>query len=178
MQLHGGKTSQIASQTQNKVFITACEKNKIRFDRLKYNLEKQGIKNYNLLKEDSRNLNDYFRFDKVLLDSPCSGSGTDGIFHESFSEELLERIVKVQETLLRKAIKLVNSGSTIIYSTCSVLKDENEMIIENLKDIIEIVPIETKKIDNLKLLDGLKGTITICPNSYFEGFFVAKLIKK
>ena len=72
MLLHGGKTSQIASLTENKAFITACEKNKIRFDRLKYNLEKQDVKNFNLMKEDSRNLNDYFKFDKILLDSPCS----------------------------------------------------------------------------------------------------------
>ena len=62
----------IASLTENKSFITACEKNKIRFDRLKYNLEKQGVKNYNLMKEDSRNLSDFFKFDKILLDSPCS----------------------------------------------------------------------------------------------------------
>lgn len=68
----GGKTTQIASLTNNKAFITACEKNKIRFDRLKYNLEKQGVKNFNLMKEDSRNLSDYFKFDKILLDSPCS----------------------------------------------------------------------------------------------------------
>lgn len=72
MQHHGGKTSQIASVTENKAFITACEKNAIRFDRLKYNLEKQGVKNFNLMKEDSRNLNNFFKFDKILLDSPCS----------------------------------------------------------------------------------------------------------
>lgn len=68
----GGKTSQIASQSNNKTFITACEKNKIRWDRLKYNLEKQGVKNIHLMKEDSRNLSNDFKFDKILLDSPCS----------------------------------------------------------------------------------------------------------
>ena len=68
----GGKTTQIASLTNNTAFITACEKNKIRFDRLKYNLEKQDVKNFNLMKEDSRNLSDYFKFDKILLDTPCS----------------------------------------------------------------------------------------------------------
>ena len=68
----GGKTTQIASRTNNTAFITACEKNKIRFDRLKFNLEKQGVKNYNLMREDSRNLSDFFKFDKILLDSPCS----------------------------------------------------------------------------------------------------------
>ena len=72
MLLHGGKTSQIASLTNNKSFITACENNKIRFERLRYNLEKQSVKNCNLMKEDSRRLSDYFKFDKILLDSPCS----------------------------------------------------------------------------------------------------------
>ena len=64
----------------NKVYITACEKNKIRGERLKYNLDKQGIKCVNVMLADSRNLSDFFSFDKVLLDAPCSGSGTEGFF--------------------------------------------------------------------------------------------------
>ncbi|MBR2290249.1 MAG: hypothetical protein IJ867_06670 [Clostridia bacterium] len=80
MQHLGGKTAQIASLTENKVFITACEKNKIRFDRLQYNLEKQGVKNFHLMKEDSRNLDDFFKFDKILLDSPCSRKWDRGDF--------------------------------------------------------------------------------------------------
>ena len=78
MQLLGGKTTQIASLTDNTAFITACEKNKIRFERLKYNLEKQAVKNFHLMKEDSRNLSDYFKFDKILLDSPCSRERNKG----------------------------------------------------------------------------------------------------
>lgn len=72
----GGKTTQIAALADNKVMLTACEKNKIRLDRLKYNIEKQGVKSINVMQEDSRFLSDYFSFDKILLDSPCSGSGT------------------------------------------------------------------------------------------------------
>ena len=178
MQHHGGKTTQIASLTDNKVFITACERNRIRFDRLKYNLEKQGVKNFNLMKEDSRDLSDYFKFDKILLDTSCTGSGTESIYNESFSEELLERLIKVQENLLRKAINLVNSGGIIIYSTCSIFKDENEKIIEKMKDLVEIVPVEKPKNENLKTITSQNGTLTICPNEFYEGFFVSKLIKK
>ena len=72
----GGKTTQIAALTNNKANITACEMNAIRADRLKYNVEKQGATSVTVLKEDSRRLNDYFSFDKILLDAPCSGSGT------------------------------------------------------------------------------------------------------
>ena len=174
----GGKATQIASLTENKAFITACEKNKIRFDRLKYNLEKQGIKNYNLMKEDSRFLSDYFKFDKILLDSPCSGSGTESVFKDGFSKELLEKVVKFQEALLKKAINLLSPGGEIIYSTCSILKDENEKIIEKFFDKLSVVPIEEFKGEKISYLPGLKGTITVCPNSYYEGFFVAKLQKK
>ncbi|MBR1539955.1 MAG: RsmB/NOP family class I SAM-dependent RNA methyltransferase [Clostridia bacterium] len=174
----GGKTTQIASITNNRAFITACEKNKIRYDRLKFNLEKQRVKNFNLMQEDSRNLNDFFKFDKILLDTPCSGSGTEAIYHEIFSQELVERISKVQEALLRKAIKLVNPESTIVYSTCSILKEENERILEKVKDLIEIVPIQQINNEKIDFLQGIKGTVTICPNEYFEGFFVAKLVKK
>jgi len=68
----GGKTTQIAALGNNKVMITACEKNKIRGERLKYNLEKQGVKCVNIMLQDARTLSDYFSFDKILLDSPCS----------------------------------------------------------------------------------------------------------
>ena len=72
----GGKTTQIAALTNNKAHITACEMNNIRIEKLKYNVQKQGATNVSILKEDSRRLNDYFAFDKILLDAPCSGSGT------------------------------------------------------------------------------------------------------
>ena len=91
---------------------------------------------------------------------------------------MIERIVKVQEALLRKALKLVNSGSTIIYSTCSILREENEQILDKVKDLIEIVPIEKLEDKNLQMLVCENGTLTICPNDFYEGFFVAKLIKK
>lgn len=84
----------------------------------------------------------------------------------------------MQEALLQKAIHLVNPGSTIVYSTCSILKEENEKILESVKEQVDIVPIERINYHHMKLLSGQYGTMTICPNDYYEGFFVAKLIKK
>ena len=72
----GGKTSEICALMNNKIFVTATEVNSIRFDRLKHNLELLGCKNITCLKKDARELDDYFVFDNILLDSPCSGSGT------------------------------------------------------------------------------------------------------
>ncbi len=68
----GGKTTQIAALTQNKAHITACEMNKIRYERLKYNIEKQGATSVYIMQEDSRRINDFFSFDQILLDAPCS----------------------------------------------------------------------------------------------------------
>ena len=68
----GGKTTQIAAQTQNKAHITACEMNNIRMERLKYNIEKQGANSVYTMQVDSRKIDDLFAFDQILLDAPCS----------------------------------------------------------------------------------------------------------
>lgn len=175
----GGKTTQIAAYTKNKAFITATEKNKIRLQRLEYNVKKQGVKNINIMQEDSRKLSDYFSFDRILLDAPCSGSGTENVFSEKFTEELINRSIKTQEELLVKALNILKSGGEMVYSTCSILKDENENVLKNVlkKFNAEIVPIE--KIENIPCLPVIiDGTLCVCPSDLYEGFFVAKIRKK
>lgn len=174
----GGKTTQIAAITSNGSYITACEKNKIRAERLKYNLQKQGVTCANVMTEDARQLSDYFSFDKILLDAPCSGSGTKNVFENNFSEELIKRSCKAQENLLRKALNILKPGGEMIYSTCSILKKENEEIIGKVlkNNKIEIVPIKLD--EQIPLLPvTVSGTICVCPTELYEGFFVAKLKK-
>src|SRR5699024_1821413 len=139
----GGKTTQIAAIAENKVFITACEKIKIRYDRLKYNVEKQGVKNINIMQEDSRKLSDYFSFDKILLDAPCRRSGTENVFTPNFSEYLIQKSSKVQEELLTKALTILKPAGEMVYSTCSILKEENEEIVKKVlkKFKAQIIPI-------------------------------------
>ena len=72
----GGKTTQMASLSSNKSHITACEMNNIRIEKLKYNIEKQGASCVYIMQKDSRQIDDFFSFDQILLDAPCSGSGT------------------------------------------------------------------------------------------------------
>ena len=64
----GGKTTETACLSNNQAMITACEKNKIRCDKLKYNLEKQGANRVTIMQEDARKLSDFFMFDKIMLD--------------------------------------------------------------------------------------------------------------
>ena len=104
----GGKTTEIATITNNKAMITAIEKNKIRAEKLKYNLELQGAKKVSVLTIDSRNLDEYFMFDKILLDAPCSGSGTlitNNINEKYFNLDLINNSSKTQISLLEEAIK-------------------------------------------------------------------------
>ena len=173
----GGKTTEIAALTENKVYITASEKNKIRAERLKFNLQKQGVKSANVMVEDARKLSDYFSFDKILLDAPCSGSGTENIFDKNFSQELVERSVKFQEELLRKALKILKPGGEMVYSTCSILKQENEKVLERVlsKGNAQIEPITVQDIEGLP--SRISGTVTVCPTEKYEGFFVAKIKK-
>jgi len=179
----GGKTTQIAALTNNNANITACEMNNIRIEKLKYNIEKQGATSVAIMQADSRNLSDYFSFDQILLDAPCSGSGTislkDDRSYKNFSEKLVEKSSKSQIILLKKALKILKPGHEMIYSTCSILAKENEEIVNKaLKGInAEIVPIE--KIEGIpQLPTKIEGTLCVCPNKYYEGFFVAKIRKK
>jgi len=180
----GGKTTQMAALSGDKAQITACEKNKIRAERLKYNLEKQGAAHVYLMVEDARKLDDFFSFDKILLDAPCSGSGTlevrEGRLKQKFTKELVTRSVKTQEELLKKAIRLLKPGHEMIYSTCSILREENEMVLKRaLGKSAEIVPVGTDGLSGIPLLpSGIQGTLCVCPDELYEGFFVAKIRKK
>ena len=185
MQHHGGKTTELAAISNNETHITACEMNHIRLERLKYNIEKQGATCVYTIIKDARDIDDFFSFDKILLDAPCSGSGTLNINNNNiekiFNKKLIEKSILSQSVLLKKAIKILKPGKEMVYSTCSILACENEDIIKKVveSENAEIIPIEFEGINSLPLLPTkIKETICICPNELYEGFFVAKIRKK
>lgn len=178
----GGKTTQIATIANNNASITACELNKIRAERLKYNIEKQGAKAY-VMVTDARRIDSFFSFDKILLDAPCSGSGTlnlnTGISEKNFSLNLISKSVKAQTALLEKALKILKPGCEMVYSTCSILQEENEEILEKVlsKNKAKIVPIDFESKDLPLLPTRIMGTLCVAPNELYEGFFIAKIKK-
>ncbi len=177
----GSKTSQIAALTNNKACITAVEINPLRAERLKYNLEKQGVTRVTILIKDARFLDDFYRFNKILLDAPCSGSGTLNLnidTKQKINQDIIKKCQNRQITLLKKAISLLPKGGELIYSTCSIFKEENEEVIKKFLDnCVQLVHLEKLNCNNLCYLPSLDGTLTILPNEYFEGFFIAKLRK-
>ena len=180
----GGKTTQIGALTNNNASITACELNKIRAEKLKYNIEKQGLNNCYVMVTDGRRLDDFFSFDKILLDAPCSGSGTINLeevdFEKEFTGNFIKKCIDSQKQLLRKAIRILKPGGEMVYSTCSIIKEENEEIVKQVlkEKKIEIIPIDVEKFKTLPLLPvTIEGTICVCPNELYEGFYIAKIRK-
>ena len=178
----GGKTTQMAALSNNKAHITACEMNNIRIEKLKYNVDKQGATCVYIMPKDSRQIDDFFSFDQILLDSPCSGSGTleeNNLNTEKyFTPKLVEKSTKSQYALLKKALKILKPGHEMVYSTCSILKEENEDIVKKvLKEVkAEIVPIDFEGINKLPVLPvSLDGTICVMPTEEYEGFYIAKI---
>lgn len=178
----GGKTTQIASLTNNLKNIMACEANKIRSERLKYNLSLQGATKAQVSLQDARKLDSFFRFDTILLDAPCSGSGTINLNNprdlKSFSLDLVKNSSKTQKELLKKAIEILKPGHTMVYSTCSILKCENEEVLSTVlgKNIV-IEPISINIDPKYLLKSDIEGVLTFAPSSLYEGFFVSKIKK-
>ena len=178
----GGKTTEIQALASNKAQITAVEKNGIRAERLEYNINKLGAKKINIIKKDARFLDDYFTFDKILLDAPCSGSGTltkETI--DNFDEELITRSVSTQKQLISKAFKLLKKDGILTYSTCSILKQENDEIIKYLLENnhnAEIIHLNLSDFNELPIIkNSVPGTLTIMPNELYEGFYIAQIKK-
>ena len=180
----GSKTTMIQSMCKNKVNLTAVELHKDRFEKLKYNCNKQGV-NALLINKNALDLDDMFKFDKILLDAPCSGSGTLDLssnrYKKNFTNELINKCVKTQKRLIKKSYNLLNHGGMLVYSTCSLLREENEEIIDYAME--NGFELDFCKI-SLKSNTFSKGSsvnenvyIKIFPDKIWEGFFIAKLHK-
>ena len=185
----GGKTSQIAALAGGKARITACEMSGPRAEKLSYNLRKLGVAGVNVMKTDARQLDEFFRFDQVLLDAPCTGSGTvraEDEQSERITGALLDKTTRSQARLLDRALTVLKPHGTLVYSTCSILPDENGRQVEKAlarHADCRIVPIESiggmpiAQAPFETLPGGPEGTLTVCPSRLYEGFYIAKLKK-
>jgi len=177
----GGKTAVIA--TTGDVSVTACDIHSHRVLLIENYMKKLGIKNVTALKQDATEFNPEFEnaFDYVLCDVPCSGLGVvnkkpDILLNRT--PETLKEIISTQKKILENNSKYVKSGGILLYSTCSVLKDENnDVVADFLKhhNDFELTKIDTFGLNVLKE----NGFYTFYPNlSNTEGFFIARLRKK
>ena len=185
----GGKTTQIAALSGNKALITACEMSVPRAEKLQYNLAKLGAANVVVMKTDARRMDDFFSFDRILVDAPCSGSGTLRADNpkalKRFTPALVEKSKKSQRALFTKALAMLKKGGTMVYSTCSILSGENEeVVLQGLRQArkrgtYEVEPIDLPGSQDIPLLPtSLEGALCVCPTDLYEGFFVVKIKRK
>jgi len=134
----GGKTTYIASLMRNTGCLVANDVNRERLDSVIGNLHRMGITNTIVCNLDARKISENIKdFDRILVDAPCSGTGViskDSSVKTSKDPIDIQRCATIQRQILLEAIDCVNhkskTGGYIVYSTCSVLVDENEAVID------------------------------------------------
>ncbi len=180
----GGKTVQLADFMANKGTITALDVNKTRLAALANHLERchtRCVVAYNL---DARRASGFnIKFDRILLDVPCSGNfASDPQWFKRRTLADIERNAKVQREILREAANCLAENGEIVYSTCSLEPEEDEL---NMDWAVRNLQLQTQAIDcpgESGLTDAfgkkLHSTITQCRRVWpgdTQGFFVCKL---
>ena len=188
----GGKTTYLAEMMEDKGKIEAWDIHEHRTKLVEEAAKRLGI---TIIKENVNDASIYNekykeKFDKILLDVPCLGTGVlkrKPDIKWQKNEEDIEEITSIQKKILQSCSKYLKKGGNLIYSTCSILKEENENIVEDfLKDNkdFEIVPIDiekNKKIINKEFFEKYKKLnkyFQLYQNNYTDGFFICKLTKK
>ncbi len=189
----GSKTTQIAAKMENSGTIIANDLNIGRISILVSNLERCGVTNCIVTKRDAISFCENWKktgikFDKILLDAPCSGEGTLRSSPKTFiiwNENVVKSLSKKQKKFFASAIKLLKKGGTLVYSTCTHAPEENEDIVsyalENFPVKVETLhlPLNCRKgITNWKnrtYKKDVEKTCRIYPHdNNSEGFFVSK----
>ena len=167
----GGKTTYLAELMENKGKIKAWDIHEHRTKLVEQNANRLGI---NIIETQVKDATQYDKnldekFDKILLDVPCLGIGVikrkPDIKWQRKPEDI-EEITLIQRKILENCSKYLKKGGTLVYSTCSILKEENEEI------VIKFLS-ENKQFE----IDG-ENMVNILPNKEKDGFFICKIYRK
>jgi len=189
----GSKTTQIASMMENRGLLVANDPANTRVASLRSNCERAGAINVVVTRYDGRRFPSQ-KFDRVLVDAPCTGQGMarkDLSVLDRWSLKRSLGLQRLQRALLKRATELVKPGGTVVYSTCTFAPEENEAVVSRVTDQVRSVRLEKVSIPGLESCPGLvvwDGSLfghemEKCARYYPHqndtgGFFVAKLIKE
>ena len=180
----GGKTAQLISLGAK---VTSIDNNKKRLFRLEQNLKRLDYKAI-VKNKDIRNFSTQKTWSKIILDAPCSSTGTlrknPEIMHQKKESDIVS-LSKLQSDLLDTAWDLLKEGGTLLYCTCSLEKEEGEHQIENFikrKKNSLLDKINNNEIDKKLSVSSQKKWLRIFPNSLNyeggnDGFFIARIKK-
>ena len=190
----GSKTTQIAAMMNNKGILVANDYTAIRMKPLSLNVQRCGITNCVItLMQGQWFKNSNIEFDNILVDAPCSGTGTIRKSLKTlriWNPNMVKRLEGTQRQLIETAFNVLKQNGTLVYSTCSLEPEENEAIIDFLLNKYENAKIEPIKLPNIERSDpilefehnkyneNIKDCLRIWPqDNDTEGFFVAKIKK-
>jgi len=192
----GGKTTHLAALTKNTGVLIANELKKDRAKAIVGNLHRLGVNNCVVSCMDGRGFPKIFgnMFDRILLDAPCSGTGVvykDQTVKISKDHDDMLRCTKLQKELILAAVDCLNAnsktGGYMVYSTCSVLVEENEAVIDYILKKRHVKVVETgldfgaeafTKFREYRFHPSIKNCRRYYPHAHnMDGFFVAKLKK-
>lgn len=186
----GSKTTQISQLMDNSGVVVALDTEHKRLKSLINNLERLSISNVLVYKKDARFVKDLgLKFDKVLLDAPCSGNFCvePNYFSKRSLQDLKQR-GRLQRELLHAGLDVLNSGGVLVYSTCSLEPEENEFVIDKVLSERDDVSLESTGLTvgvpgvteafGLSLDKSLSLSRRLWPHlSGTEGFYIAKFKK-
>lgn len=174
----GGKTAHMAFLMKNKGKILANDIVESKLKKIDENIKRLNIKNVTLLNFDASEFKEELKekFDFILCDLICSGSGVIDRKPEIKlfrNKEQIENIIKIQKKIFENSVKYLKNGGEIVYSTCSILKCENE---ENIKYFLENN--KNLKLEKINFLEKEMDYIKLLPKKEkHNGFFIAKFKK-
>jgi tRNA (cytosine40_48-C5)-methyltransferase len=184
----GGKTTFMAQRMKNTGSIIALEPSERRARSMSFNLARCGVYNTCILRIDGLNSEMLQRkFDRVLLDAPCSCEGViakDLTRKTSHTPQDVDYCSKRQEKLIEAAAGMVKPGGILVYSTCSFAPEENEMVLDKLLkkfNNIEIEPLQYGSAGLIQFGDAvfdvqLRNACRLYPHLHdTTGFFIARL---
>ncbi len=190
----GSKTTQIAQYMQNKGILIANDYTYERMKPLSINLQRCGVTNAVItLMEGQWFRKSGIQFDKVLVDAPCSGTGTIRKSLKTigiWNPDMVRRLSITQKQLIETGFNLLKEGGVLVYSTCSLEPEENEEVVDFLINKYENAKLEQIKLnlkrspavlefENKKYNEEIKKCLRIWPqDNDTEGFFVAKIVKR
>jgi 16S rRNA (cytosine967-C5)-methyltransferase len=177
----GSKTSHIAALTCDNAWIVACDVHQHRLTTLRATSERLGVRSIDAIALDATCELPFVagrhEFDRVLVDAPCSGTGTLRSNPEikwRLSAGDLTRLTQLQLSLLERGAAAVASGGRLVYSTCSIEREENEEVVRRLLERMPRFQVtEPNTPANLITSDGFVRTFTHRDGT--DGFFAAVL---
>jgi len=134
----GSKSTQIAQLMINEGKLILIDRNIKRIPKLENNLRRMGIENSIIINMDARNLKKLnLKANKILLDAPCTGEGLirqDPTRKSSKTINDIKKMASIQKDLLKTGLESLKPGGQLVYSTCSIAPEENELVIDHVLD--------------------------------------------